>query len=257
MIDRAIILAAGQGSRLRPMTNDRPKAMVKIMGRPMLDWQIASLRAAGIKTIVVVRGYCKQTICRADVTLLDNPQYDQTNMIYTLACAKEHFGDGFILAYSDILYNPSLVKTLSNAENDISMIVDKGWLPYWETRFDDPLDDAETLRLDQNRLVEIGNKPQSLDQIEGQFVGLVGFRGNGVTTLLDFLDKAKTETPKGSARPFKKMYTTDLLQSLILQDVAVHGEFAQGQWLEIDSKSDYKIAQSNIEIQGEQLRVTR
>ena len=65
---RAILLGAGQGTRLRPLTDDRPKCMVEVGGRPLLDWQIRALRAAGVDDIVLVRGYSRSRIQAPNTT---------------------------------------------------------------------------------------------------------------------------------------------------------------------------------------------
>src|SRR5882757_5179513 len=93
---RMIILAAGQGTRLRPLTDDRPKCLVELCGRPLLQWQIDTARSAGIRDIVVIGGYRHELLKAYDVELVLNPDFASTNMVRTLFRARDLFGPGFV-----------------------------------------------------------------------------------------------------------------------------------------------------------------
>ena len=85
---KAIILAAGEGKRLKPYTDSRPKCMVPLAGRPLLHWQLDVLRSAGIKDIVIVGGYRAEALKACGASVVTNPRYDSTNMVGTLFCAR-------------------------------------------------------------------------------------------------------------------------------------------------------------------------
>src|SRR5712671_2606262 len=160
---RMIVLAAGQGTRLRPLTDDRPKCLVDLGGRPVLAWTIAAARAAGITDIVVIGGYRIDRLADYGVQVIANPEFASTNMVRTLFCALPNFGDGFIMSYGDIAYTPEVLRRLLADPAPIVVAVDRGWRSYWEERFDDPLGDAETLTMDDGGFVtEIGQKATSL-----------------------------------------------------------------------------------------------
>lgn len=97
----AIILAAGLGSRLRPLTDDRPKCLVSVLGTPMVEQQIRFLHEVGIKDITLVTGYRADRLDylkeRYGVELVHNDQYDVYNNIYSLYLVRERFGDTFVL----------------------------------------------------------------------------------------------------------------------------------------------------------------
>ena len=88
---KAIILAAGEGKRLRPLTNDRPKAMVKLFGMTLLERQINTFKNCGINDIIVVGGYKDEIINFPNIKKYKNVDYDSTNMVETLFCAKMIF----------------------------------------------------------------------------------------------------------------------------------------------------------------------
>ena len=87
---KAIIIAAGMGQRLRPYTIDRPKCMVEINGRSLIQRQVDAYRAAGIEDIIVIRGYRGRQIQLPDITYVDNVDYKNNNILESLFCAKDH-----------------------------------------------------------------------------------------------------------------------------------------------------------------------
>jgi len=246
---RLIVLAAGLGSRLAPLTDDRPKCLVELGGRPLLRWTLSAAAACGIGEVVAVGGYRAQQLRDYDVTLVENPDYATTNMVHSLLAARDFFGDGFIMSYGDIAYAPGVLSRLLAAPPGVAVTVDRGWLDYWRRRFDDPLSDAETLRFAPGGgLAEIGAKPRSLAEIEAQYIGLVSFKGPGVAALLRALERAQADraagrNPFGGPRPYEKMYMTDLLQGMIGLGERLDPVVIDGQWVEIDSRRDLAVAE--------------
>lgn len=242
---RAIILAAGFGQRLRPFTNDKPKTMVKIRGRTILQRQIDIFRSAGFSSIVIVGGHGFDTLNNLGCSLVKNADYSKTNMVYSLISARKYLDDDVIVSYGDIIYEPSILETLMKSDHDISVAVDVNWLSYWQIRFDDPLSDAETLKLGKNHeLLEIGNKPRTYGDIEAQFMGLMKFKKKGVKDILELCDNVNKDKKKIAfnlnGKSVENAYTTDLLNQLIQENVPVSAVKVSGNWIEIDTISDYE-----------------
>lgn len=235
---KAIILAAGQGTRLRPYTNDRPKTLVEVNGRSLLDHQLAVLRAECVKRIAVVGGYKSGQLVRDDVTLYVNDRFAETNMVWSLLCAQEELSGDVIVAYGDIVYSRSVLRRLLESDVEIGVVVDNAWEPYWRERFEDPLAAAESLRInDRGRIEEIGQPDPEPQDIQSQYIGLIRFTGAGLAALKRVLSAAQ-ESGCLLESPVETAYMTELLQSLIVAGEDVWPVPIQGEWVEIDTVRD-------------------
>lgn len=242
---KSIILAAGEGTRLKPLTLKIPKCLVKLFGKSILEWQLDTFHNCNITDIVVITGYLKDLINLPNLRYYNNPNYDKTNMVETLFTAKNELKDSVIISYGDIIFEEFVLKSLINSEDEISIIVDMNWKEYWESRFKDPLDDAESLLLDSdNYITEIGQKVTSYDKIHGQYIGLMKFQGKSIDFLKDFYEEKKFASKNGinplnPSIPFEKSFMTDLLNSLIKSGKKIKAIPIKNGWLELDSMSDY------------------
>lgn len=257
---KIIILAAGQGTRLRPLTDDRPKCMVEVNGRSIIERQLDTMRACGIKDedITIVCGYCsdvlKERFKGTGINFIVNKQYDTTNMVCSLMCAKELMDseEDIIVSYGDIIYGETVFEKILAAEDEMSVIVDDGWYEYWSERCENPLDDAETLLFDENHyLTEIGQKTTELAKVQSQYIGLMRFKGAGLRAVLDLSAEAARRSENGEAlwrttRNYAKMYMTDLLQGLIDEGNKLRAVHIQRGWFEIDDCEDLKVVESKV-----------
>ncbi len=236
----AIILAAGRGSRLHPYTDSCPKCLTELGDRTLLNHQIGTLRTCGITNIVVVTGYLGEMLESPGWECVENPLWAETNMVESLFSAEAKFASDMIVAYSDIVYEPRVLRALLDSEADISVVVDRQWHTLWEQRFADPLSDAETLRIDRNGdILEIGQRPESYEQIEAQYIGLMRFKGHGVAALRE--GYAALRDADLSGRPAEQAYMTDLLSKLISAKHALRAVPVDGGWLEVDTVEDYEL----------------
>ena len=250
---KLMVLAAGEGTRLRPLTNDRPKCMVEFQGKPIIDYIVENALHCKLPGISIILGYkgdvLKNHLDRYSEIPIDffiNKNYQETNMVYTLFCAEQEIMGDIIISYSDIIYRADILDRLaSNAESAI--IVDKNWKSLWEKRMEDPLKDAETLKLDEKGyVIEVGKKPKDYSEIEGQYIGLIKFAAKDIEIIKEIyhnLDKDKMYDGK----PFDKMFMTSFLQILSDNGIKLKAVDIDGGWVEIDSiqdierLSDYKL----------------
>ena len=244
---RVIIVAAGRGERMGHLTDHNPKCMITFCGRPLIEWQLAALRAAGLTDITIVGGYLASRIEAPGVRLVANPLWETTNMVYSLMCARDVFLSGapVIVAYADLLYQSRLMTALLENGGHIATVVDLNWLDLWRLRFRDPLDDAETLKIsDRNTINDIGRKPERLEDIEGQYVGLTYFSPEGA---VQFAEAHRSISRWDDSKSARDCYFTDVLQALISCDVAIQAVATDSGWLEFDSGDDLTVYQDLLD----------
>ena len=171
---KAIILAAGLGNRLLPLTKDQPKCLVEFSGKTLLDRLLKTFKTCGVNDIVLVIGHKSKKIDHADLDLVKNESYSNTGIMHSLFCARDKFEKAVIVSYGDIIFENSVLEKLLESKYDITAVVDKKWKRYWELRTDDPLSDAESLLMDEkNFITNIGEKNlKNYEQVCGQFIGL-------------------------------------------------------------------------------------
>lgn len=230
---RALILAAGRGSRMLDLTADRPKGLVELGGRPLLERQIAALRAGGVTEIAIATGYRAEQLAPYADRTFHNERWAETNMVRSLAGAAEWLERApCLVSYADIVVTPPTVAALAACPADIAISYDPRWHDLWARRFADPLDDAETFhRAGDGRLVSIGAKPRALDEVQGQYMGLLRFTPAGWAAIRARLDGAL-------APRLDKLDMTSLLSDLLAAGLTVQTVAAQGPWIEVDSGED-------------------
>jgi len=238
---KAIILAAGQGTRLRPLTDEVPKCMVSVNGISILEHALKTLNKVGIVDISVVCGYKEEKITSSNFKKYINARFEETNMVYSFFCAQEEFNDDIILCYGDIIFDSKIPEALLKSTDDFAVIVDKEWQKQWALRMEDPLTDAESMKVDkQNNIIELGKKAKYIDEIEGQYIGMVKISKKILPKIIDFyntLDKNALY----NGQTFEKMYVTDFIQLIIDKLMPAKAVWVSGGWFEVDSCNDLKI----------------
>lgn len=167
---KALILAAGMASRLRPLTDNCPKCLLKVGGRTLLERTVDNIMAAGISRLVVVTGYCEEMIRtfltdkypQLDIKFIYNKDYTTTNNIYSLWLAREEVaGKEFLLLDSDILFDGEIIKRLFAAAGS-TLALNSHKLGEEEIK----------VILDENKLVKEISKTCSIESAVGESVGI-------------------------------------------------------------------------------------
>ena len=211
------------------LTDERPKCLVQFRGKTLVDWQLHSLRSAGIDEIGIVTGYKRELLTYLELAEFYNSRWAETNMVYSMTQASEWLSaDECIISYSDIFYTPDSIKRLMLANANLAITYDPNWLELWSRRFSDPLQDAETFLEENGKLTEIGNIPQNIEEVQGQYMGLLKFSPFGWSGVKSFL--------KGI--PHENLDMTSLLSLMIEQDTFVQTVPVAEEWHEFDSISD-------------------
>jgi len=241
---KAIIIAAGIGSRLSPLTSNKPKCMLEINGRTLLQHQIEALKGTGIDRIVLIKGYKKEMINYPDLVYYINDNYKNNNILHSLFYAEKEMNNAFIAAYSDIFYTKDIVERLLASKGDISIVVDIDWRGYYEGRTDHPIEEAENVIFDaDNNVVKIGKILPDKDAVHGEFIGMMKCSKKGAVVFRKYFNRLK-QLYKGKlfqgARVFEKAYLTDIFQDMADCDVKINCVIIEKGWAEVDTVQDYK-----------------
>ena len=161
-------------------------------------------------------------------------------MVYTLFCAKEllNSDDDILISYGDIVYNDKVLNAIVNDKSKIGVVVDRNWFDYWSERMENSLDDAETLKInDQGNIYEIGKKPISYDEIQGQYVGLIKFKAEIIPSIKNLYEKLDRNLIY-DGKDFNNMYMTTFLQLISENITPLKPVYINNGWIEIDAPSD-------------------
>lgn len=239
---QAVILAAGRGSRLRRRTDDRPKCLVELAGRTLLDWQLAALLAADVAPpVTVVCGYRGAQLRDPRIVTIANPRWADSNMVRSLMAAASRLQAApTVVSYGDVVYHPDHVRALVAAADDVAITWDRRWAELWRARFADPLLDAERFAVDERgRVRVVGGRAVSLVEIGGQFMGLLRWTPAGWARTAAVLARFPPAAVDA-------MDMTTLLAQLIAAGVTVGGVAVDGRWCEIDSEDDLALPERQV-----------
>jgi choline kinase len=244
---KAIILAAGQGTRLKKYTENLPKGMLVFAGKTIIERQIETYRKNGIEDIIIVRGYAAEKIDYKNVKYYTNDEFDKTNMVESLLTAKEEFDDDIIVSYSDILFSDDMLKGMMDSDGHFVVAVDQDWQEYWEMRYGRVGFDTESLEIDEGgNIISLGLPDVSPDIIDARYVGILKFSREGLMKILDIMNRDYNEYRskpwKQSGKTIRQAYMTDLLQALIDEGEPVKAQVFHHGWLEFDTNEDYERA---------------
>ena len=242
---KVIILAAGQGTRLRPYTNDRPKCMVALKGKPLLHHQLEAIEECGVnrEDIALAAGYLQEALVAPGLQQYRNEQYATTNMVSTLFAAEDFMqaGEDLIISYGDIVYKPEVFEKLLATEGDLVIAADLDWYDLWKLRMENPLDDAETFKMtEDDKVIELGKKPKAREDAQAQYIGLIKIAGNKVADFVQYYH-AMDKAAKYDGKDFDNMYMTSLIQSIIDAGWNVRAALINRSWLEVDSVEDLEV----------------
>ena len=243
------MIGAGRGSRLGRNTDEIPKTLVEVMGRPMLDWILEALASAGFarKDVVFVCGYAEDVV-RArypEFTFVRNADWANNNILLSLMCARQYLGPGFVSTYADIVYDGEIVQKLLASRADIALGCDTAWRRRYVGRSQHPETDAEKLRAQGTRVLEISRTIES-ERADGEFIGVMKLSESGARVFTDAFDRAQLTYGGGrfrEGRSFQKAYLLDLLQEMLEAGASMHRENTAGGYMEIDTEQDLAMAQ--------------
>ncbi len=232
---KAVILAAGQGKRLLPLTREIPKALLPLNGSTgltILEHQVKVLEEAGIGEILVVVGHGRERIealLGPRVSYVLNEEYFRTNSVYSFYLTMDRLEDGALIVNGDVLFPGGVVERLLESEHDGVLSVDTGAVL-----------DEETMKvvLKGSRVVDI-RKDLSPQEAHGENLGVVLFRGKALATLKGVVAEmiARGEVNRWIPAAFREMLSLHPIHAVDVKGLP---------WIEIDFPQDLEKAQKEI-----------
>ena len=242
MVDRkikAVILAAGVGSRIRPLTDNCPKSLLKINGKTILEMMISHIQTCGISEVVFVLGYLQDQIKNYVKTqfpdlvvhFITNEKYEVTNTGYSLMLTKNFVLDStFIKFDADVVFDINILKSLIASEYDNCLCIDKNINL-----------DAEEIKViirDKNRVVKASKTVKPLDAI-GESIGIEKISSEAAQALFSELELMMKD------EQYYQEYNEAVYERLIEKDVPFHALDISGlKWTEIDTQEDFMMAEN-------------
>ena len=243
---KCLIVAAGLGSRLKGHTENNPKCMLDFGGKTLLQRQLSSYKENDIEDVSLIRGYKKNKINYKGIKYFDNNDYKDNNILNSIFYGEDVINGNIIISYSDILFEPFVVKRAMESDHDISVIVDVDWRDYYVGRKDHPLSEAENVIFNSNNeVVKIGKIATDKEEVHGEFIGMIKLNHRGCEIFKQNFHRVKKlywNKPFQRAKIFQKAYLTDMIQELVDIGVKVHCVIIERGWKEIDTVEDYKKA---------------
>ncbi len=236
---KAVILSAGQGKRLLPLTANSPKCILPIMGQTVIEWQIDELAKSGIEQVTVVLGYRADKVERIlrsrygtdRVRTVYNSAYAVSDNLVSCWAAHDEMDEDFILLNGDTLFEADVIKRLLEAENrPVTVVVSQ------KTEYDD---DDMKVELDGCRLVKIG-KDLIPDQVDGESIGMILFRDQGPKMFCDAVEGALRD-PRSQTKWYLAVID-EMAGRMPVWTCLIEGL----QWCEIDYRADLKQAEKVV-----------
>jgi phosphoenolpyruvate phosphomutase len=240
---RAIFLAASRGAELKELTEDKPKVLIDINGKPLIEQSIDSFYDHDIKDISIVTGYKKEAFKFPNIKYILNENYENTSELSSLYLAKKEIVDNCVISYGDILYRKYILSRLLEEKGDITIVVDATI----ENRDSNYSGDFVTCSREHTKNfadasaelkgIKFG-KISEMKNIHGEYIGLI--KTNKVGS--DILSKTLTEL---STNPdFSKLKLPDLMNALVLKKVKINIMYIDGHWMDVDTYADVSKGQS-------------
>ena len=235
----AVVLAASRGRQLEDLTEDRPKCMVDVRGKPLLHRLVGSFNDAGVRELTVVTGYKSDTVEFPGIKTVENTEYETSGEVASLACASDALNGECLVSYGDIMFRSHVLNLLLDCDADIAVVVDSNWQeersvttkrtvdlvqcshPYSADYFDEAV--AELTRIDSSL-------PES--KANGEWIGLAKFSEKGSALLQAQINQMRED---GS---LDKASMTDLFNRLIDDGAKPQVVYITGHWLDVNDAFD-------------------
>ena len=238
-VGAAIVLAASRGAELGELTVDRPKCMVDVRGRALLERQVETLAGAGVRAVTVVTGWCDEAVRVAGIAKRHNPAWETTGEAASLATSRDLLGEPAIIAFGDLLYRRHVLDRLLEASGDIVLVVDtttpRGDEPDLVRASHDGSDDW--FNEQPARLLDIG---AGIPEAQGRWIGLARTTAAGSAAIATELDRLATEGRLSGAD------LATVFAGVVAAGRSIEVVWVSGDWFNVNTAFDLASARNRV-----------
>jgi len=241
---KAIILAAGRGSRLGNYTKKIPKALVDINGKSLIERQIHLFQKNGITEIFIVRGYMKEKFNLDNIEFIDDDGYANHDQLGSLITAQEKISGEVLILFADLVFDENILHQILDTNEDISLALDLDWQRNYDGQKNNQF--PALAEIENNRIIRLSEKEDLVrNNFCGEFFGILKLSSRGSEILNEIIDKNKNyKNQFHDSASFNVAKLPDIIQEIIGSDIIVRPIFIQGKWIEIDTPKDLEKAKN-------------
>ena len=243
---KAIILAAGEGSRMGKLAQNIPKPLVMVNGKSIIERQLSILKQNKILDVIIVTGSHNEKFNFKNVVYVNDLEHKKHDTLGSLITARDYMNDEIIITYADQIFDEKIMESINNFSGDIGIAVDLDWEKNYVNRDQHPKSEAENVLINGNEILELRKNISECKENEkiGECLGLMKFSRKASKVFLDKYSELET-SHKGkfhNAPSLEKALISDILQELIVSGIRISPIYVSGKWCEIDTPQDLQIA---------------
>ena len=243
---KAIILAAGEGSRMGKLTQNIPKPLVMVNGKSIIERQLSILKQNKILDVIIVTGSHNEKFNFKNVVYVNDLDHKKHDTLGSLMTARDYMNDEIIITYADQIFDEKIMESINNFSGDIGIAVDLDWEKNYVNRDQHPKSEAENVLINGNEILELRKNISECKENEkiGECLGLMKFSRKASKVFLDKYSELEIshQGKFHNAPSLEKALISDMIQELIDSEINVEPIYVSGKWCEIDTPQDLQIA---------------
>ena len=244
---KAIIVAAGIGSRLGDLTKDLPKPLVEVNGKSILERQIEVFKKFGIDDIIIIRGPHKDKFNFEHVTYVEDTDVSNHDLLGSFMAAEKEMDDNLIISYGDIIFDENILSQIISSSENSTLAIDYDWQKKYHDNSNALLDKVSVVTLENNSITNIGyyeNFKNFKNLVFGEFIGLMKISESTIIQLIEQYNHLQ-KNHQGKFHDSPSIHfgiITDMINELLKNKMKFSATKISGKWCEIDTLQDLEIA---------------
>ena len=243
---KAIVIAAGEGSRMGKLTKNIPKPLVLVNGKSIIERQLSILKQNKILDVIIVTGSHNEKFNFKNVVYVNDLDHKKHDTLGSLMTARDYMNDEIIITYADQIFDEKIMESINNFSGDIGIAVDLDWEKNYVNRDQHPKSEAENVLINGNEILELRKNISECKENEkiGECLGLMKFSRKASKVFLDKYSELEIshQGKFHNAPSLEKALISDMIQELIDSEINVEPIYVSGKWCEIDTPQDLEIA---------------